>query len=233
MELATCAHKEEITDLGHGMQQGTCSRCGQIREYDTYHTGKKPKIIKVGRLNGVPVSTGQADIDESLKNNTPLSPNLPYEEKKRIAFDAKEIGLKQAGEKYGIPWKTIRAWCMTFCYPRTHNSRKIENKMTTEGKKKEKGADNRKRISGCTGCNFIKQVEGILYCTSLKCPSHYPKRLRPPYRNSFEVRETHENKNKEKLPTLPDFNPSWDPIVQVEWLRVYKDLFQHQIKMKS
>ena len=69
-EAVICVHKESL--LGHF---GTCTLCGQKREYDFANTKAPPKLIKRGRINGLltnvtPVLDGKPIYDGS----TPVGP---------------------------------------------------------------------------------------------------------------------------------------------------------------
>jgi len=52
-ESVACRHHERIEEHHH-YAIGTCGLCGQIRRYDRFEHKQPPKIIKIGRINGVP-----------------------------------------------------------------------------------------------------------------------------------------------------------------------------------
>ena len=83
----TCQHEEKIENVGRGISYGTCSKCDQIRQYDTLNEKNPPKIIRLGRINGVIVAPKEGEIKQ-----------LPSEEAAELEV-AREEGVHIAEQK--------------------------------------------------------------------------------------------------------------------------------------
>jgi len=53
VETISCKHHERIEEF-HNFALGICAQCGQVRRYDRLDVKQPPKVIKIGRLNGMP-----------------------------------------------------------------------------------------------------------------------------------------------------------------------------------
>jgi len=206
--------------------------------------------------NGKPVATEEEKVEvvspkgnEEEEKADVVAPNaeeidaLPISRdmKKEIAKYASKRGFKEAEKKYGVPWRVIRGWLMTY-------SKKGGNSTSSK--------TNWKRVKKCRDCSFYLCIEKEEWCTSSTCQSRYPVSLRPRYRSPVATTtETGGEKEKDKstrskeekvgtpsldltiaalrnhgVSELPPF-PTWEDIIKyqsgevvLQWLKSYEVL---------
>lgn len=52
MEVIECIHREHIRSIGHGVEIGTCSKCGQQVQRNVDKLRDHPTVTKLGRIDG-------------------------------------------------------------------------------------------------------------------------------------------------------------------------------------
>lgn len=83
--------------------------------------------LEIEKEASSPVTT---EISPSQPQPVEGNPKLwPRKKKMEVAQRAEEIGMKQAGEEYHIPWQIVRAWRLAYCVKRVKKAgrpRKIQ-----------------------------------------------------------------------------------------------------------
>lgn len=164
MVTTTCAHQEQIENLGNGIQHGTCKTCGQVRRYNTLHIRDKPKIIKLGRINGAIVLPGNKD---ELGLPSQEATELEAAKKEPAPADKKAADISAVNE---------------------------EKPQLYVGKPQKYQRGIRKWRTRCKSCKFGYFHDEILWCSSKRCPQWCPLRLRPPYGPSPKPKRAEEPK---------------------------------------
>lgn len=85
------------------------------------------------------------------------------------------------------------------------------------------------RATKCSGCRFYVVHNELPWCTTKKCPSRYPKSLRPARRPPLNIpaaRQESSQLSSLALVGMPAWRDDWYPVVQVKWLDVFLKLRQ-------
>jgi len=179
---------------------------GKIMERKDSPSPAEPAIDEPAASTISRLGLGEPAVSHPEPEVPPISyKNLPVEEKILIAEDAETIGLKKAGEKYGIRWQVIRAWVLTYC-------RRWRQKALSAGEPASPAP--------ATGR------------TKLPSDTKVPKGNPPIIRESIDTKDLRVVLNIKLnlvppgilIPDLPKFNDSWPEMVQLRWLDTYKAL---------
>lgn len=210
MATTTCTHQEEIQLVDHGIQDGTCKICHQIRRYNTMNELEKPKIIKLGRINGAIVLPGTKEL--------------------------LELSAQESAELYESTLQPIEGSTS----PKGTDHPHAESRATITKPTKAKRQNIRERAKKCKGCQFYQIHDEMSWCTSQRCRSRYPSELRPPFRppapklpsatKVTKVTKALKTENTDGLPSFPAWTPEkWGSEMSVQWLRTYEALVKLQL----
>lgn len=169
MPTTNCRHNEKIISLGEGVQEGDCTLCGQVRHYNNRDLKAKPRITKLGRLNGAVVLPGVNDVLE-----------LSAEEVAELETAKKEGPLKEKPTAAPPP-------------PEEHAEEPPaaggDQPETYVGKPRKYPRGVRKWGARCKACEFSYLHDDILWCSSKRCSKRCPPNLRPQYRPKIVVQD--------------------------------------------
>ena len=200
MEAVKCHHREQVeyTPALPGIEVGTCSKCGQVIQYDHNAVPTKVSVTRLGRLDGNIVlpkhglklllsAEDKGDLKAALSASAaePAPPpsqsrrikrkmrNEYFEQNKEaIIHDYYLMKLIDVFDKWGLSsnvWKRLKElWQVTPKGP--------VNRFT-----RQSAIRTRQPAKGATGSNGA-------------------------------------------LPSFPPFNEEWSPQVKIEWFKTYKEL---------
>ena len=195
MESVACKHHELVQEYHH-YALGTCKFCGQIRRYDHLDGKSPPTIIKIGRLNGIPVLEhsskevikvvkNKPEVD-SIAQNEPVATKRKYRARKPLRdFEADKEAIVEDYDT--MPLKEFYAkQCLG---PRSWT--KLKKKWGVNGLSPRKA----------------KSVPD----TEVAHPVVGPTR-------------TYTVKAAGELPAFPEFSDTLPMLTQIAWLETYKAL---------
>jgi hypothetical protein len=160
MPTITCRHQEKIEELSKGIQQGTCSTCGQVRRYNPEEYKSQPKIVKLGHLDGAVVLPGKKD---------------------QLALPTQELAELEAAIKQGPSPNSLP----TVPEPDPESPASAEPEPYVSARKTiKRGFRKWKKI--CSACELGYLHDDILWCSTKRCSKRCPRRLRPTYRPKME-----------------------------------------------
>lgn len=248
-KTVVCVHNEVIkfisSDVGN---RGTCSICGQIREYD--FDGKlPPKLIKRGRIDGVLTDISPVVNRKSVQREVPSPPSEqaiqtlkpPNWDKmdrwakskwleghrEEIIKDAGELGELQARKKCDIAsptWAGLKKrWGFGVSKKRAS---KATEKVPQRPEKKRIQADLEKNKEA-----IIKDYNTMPWPDLLKkwhFSCHIWARLQKEWGVPHKIHRGRITCLQQEftLPEFPAFNDKWGDPVQVKWLEVYPELYR-------
>lgn len=243
-----CLHHEAL--VGH---TGTCSICGQVREYDP-HEKLPPKIIKRGRIDGVLTDVIPVMNQESIEVPSPSGEQAIQtlkppgwdkmgkrekakwfkEHREAILKDVRELGELKARERWEVgssTWLGLkRRWGFGVIRKGAYGD--------LNGRHKEIPRRPKKR--GLHEEYFEQNKEAILAdYQSLRITDFLKKwgissttwlKLKIKWEATPKIHQDSKARPKQEftLPEFPAFNDKWGDSVQVKWLEVYPELFREE-----
>jgi len=204
-EPVVCKHIERIEEY-HNYALGTCTQCGQLRRYDRLDLKQPPKVIKIGRINGVPTLA------------------YPPKEVKNMVQKKTEVDI--SAQKETVPVRT----------PRKYKERKTKSASYNEDNKisiihdyetltlKEFYA--KQHITSTTWTRLKKEwgVKGKHKRKSEQVATKVHKGHPMVALGTCAVEAASE------LPAFPAFNDSWPMLTQIAWLETYLSLKKLEAK---
>ena len=230
-ERANCTHHEKIEEY-HEYALGTCMYCGQVRRYDRLDIRVPPRIVEIGRINGVEVNGIPNRIKESVaveekKSDKPEKPAVAREEvvirdrkwyqahKKEMIEDLITMGYDAFMEKWKVKWQIVSHLKSDELY----KSRVGLGELSV---KKEKDPKSSKAKSPKSPKSPPEPLGELPF--KIKVISAEDKLISL---GTFTVEAASE------LPAFPSFNDSWPFPVQEKWLEVYLQIRKLELEKKQ
>ena len=208
MATTTCKHKEQISNVESGVDEGICGKCHQVRRYE-YHDVKADKgeritrVIKLGRIDGMVVLPGPNDIvDVSPEEAAELeAANKTQDERPQSPSDIKvSQGDQSAAAVPPRPKKSQLS--QYFNENKEAILRDYQNLKLKEF--------------------YAKWHMSSAIWTKLKGSWRVLSKV--PRKSTTQLRKTISKVSTDQLPPFPAFNDSWPFTVQEKWLEVYQAL---------
>lgn len=202
MEAVKCQHWEQVTStpVTPGIELGTCSKCGQIIQYDHNKMMTTETVTKLGRLDGN-IVLPKAGL------------RLLLSAVDREALDA--VSGAAAGEPAPEPRKGEKREAREQ-YWEQHKEAIIEDYYIMNLL-----ALFRKWGLASNGWKELKEKWTVASKGHVNRYTGGKKRPEP----SQETRPAAEpGKALPPLPSFPQFNEEWTPAVKIEWFKTYKEL---------
>ena len=222
MGTTTCIHLENISNVEHGVEEGICEKCHQVRRYQRDEgKGDKQKrisrVIKLGRIDGMAVIPGPKDIiDVSPEEKAELKAAGDESSAKHASND---IHANPGDDTSGPPRQPGgREW-----YQENKKEMIADLLVMDKDAFKEKWKVKRQIISQLKRDPLYTEVSPG---NSSSKESNRKARPVGSGTGSFiqEVSEALGKLEKDQLPPFPSFNESWSFMVQEKWLEVYLEL---------
>jgi len=223
METTACIHNERIESASNNKKHGTCTICGQVRQYNTLDYKEIPKVIKLGRINGVIVEPRVKDILllpaeeqaelEAARKEGKLAPAISATSTTDFHEQPTQSGLKwyQAHKQEMIEdlitmenaafkekWKVKRQIVSHLKGDKLYKSR-VATEVSTEMRTVKK--THKAQAPKCKSCEFYLVHDEQSWCTGERCKHRYPGAIRPPYRPAA-VKQS--NRKSERYEPRPD-----------------------------
>ena len=211
-----CKHNESIVEISRGVTHGTCKICGQVRQYDTLVSSEPPKIIKVGRINGIIVPP-------PAENHLAL----PTQEAAELRARKREEKVAPAAEEH-VTGLAATVW-------RRGNKRKLRAKYFEDNKEAilqdYRFLALREFLKKWHIATQAWQKLKLLWAVPPKGPGD---RYTGPAANKIAPKSERGRaagefkKEVDQLPPFPAFDNSWPFRVQEKWLEVYQALREQE-----
>ena len=200
-----CVHREMIEEY-HQYALGVCTICGQIRRYDRLDSKQLPRIVKIGRINGVQtLERPPKEVIEVVKNK----PEVDSIAQSELAPAKRKYKARRSPRDFEANKEAIVEDYNTLTLKEFFAKQHLSYARWTELKKKwgVKGKNQRKAKS----LPDVKVAE-----------THRGNPLVS--LGTFTVEAASE------LPAFPTFNELWSDFTKQAWFETYLELKELEVK---